>query len=282
MGVTRLALLLRHGALLLHDLEESFGPERSPAVTMGVFAALLVLPVVAVPGLGLAAALVAGPALPVLLDHRARAGRARPAPGARRRSRWCACWRARIMAAQNPLFPAGIQAVEGRPDARAIALWSRRRRASRTTATSLPAGGRSTEGRALRRRRGASTASSCAQQPTDPHRPQQPRATSSSRRASSRPPCRATSRASSSRRARDRRDALLQPLARPPAAVRVPARAGGALAGGPARPALIAEYDAPGSTRQERLRGGRPGPQRGRAVGASSRGLRDGRRAART
>ena len=135
LGVTSLALLLRHGALLRHDLEESFGPERSPVVTMGVFAALLVLPVMlfqgygwlpfwwlavlflyfsiterVLVGLALLLALGVGPAVRML--------------------------ESRIMAAQNPLFTAGIQAIEGSPDARSIAAaGARRGSASRTTAT---------------------------------------------------------------------------------------------------------------------------------------------------
>ena len=121
LGVTSLALLLRHGALLRHDLEESFGPERSPVVTMGVFTALLVLPVLLFQGYGwlplwwlavlflyfsitervlvalaLLLALAVGPAVRAL--------------------------ESRIMAAQNPLFTAGIQAIEGSADARSIRL----------------------------------------------------------------------------------------------------------------------------------------------------------------
>jgi tetratricopeptide (TPR) repeat protein len=121
LGVTSLALLLRHGALLLHDLQESFGPERSPVVTMGVFTALLVLPVLLFQGYGwlplwwlavlflyfsitervlvaiaLLLALAVGPVVRAL--------------------------ESRIMAAQNPLFTAGIQAVEGSADARSIRL----------------------------------------------------------------------------------------------------------------------------------------------------------------
>lgn len=121
LGVTSLALLLRHGALLRHDLEEAFGPERSPAVSMGVFTALLLLPVVLFQGYGwlpfwwlavlflyfsitervlaafaLLLALGVGPAVRAL--------------------------ESRTMAAQNPLFTAGIQAVEGSADARSIRL----------------------------------------------------------------------------------------------------------------------------------------------------------------
>ncbi|MET0552756.1 MAG: tetratricopeptide repeat protein [Vicinamibacteria bacterium] len=126
LGVASLALLLRHGALLRHDLEESFGPERSPAVTLGVFAALLVLPVALFQGYGwlpfwwlavlflyfsitervlvalaLLLALAVGPAVRML--------------------------ESRVMAAQNPLFTAGIQAVEGSADARSITLLERGR-----------------------------------------------------------------------------------------------------------------------------------------------------------
>jgi tetratricopeptide (TPR) repeat protein len=50
--VVALALLLRHGTLLLHDLEESFGGGRIPALPVVIFAALLLLPALTLQGYG--------------------------------------------------------------------------------------------------------------------------------------------------------------------------------------------------------------------------------------
>lgn len=114
------SLLLRHGTLLLHDLEESFGPGKPRSFAMGVYAILLLLPVITFQGygwlplwwlallfvylgkmekvvalLGCLMAVCAGPATKVLEAH--------------------------ILAQENPLFRAGVLAIEGGPDARAIA-----------------------------------------------------------------------------------------------------------------------------------------------------------------
>ena len=112
-------MVLAHGTLLLHDLEEAFGAERR-ALAVGLFVFALVLPVALFQGYGwlplwwlallflymqgaervaaaaiLIGSLVAGP-LVKDLD-------------------------ARILAQQNALFRAGVLTVEGGPDARAIA-----------------------------------------------------------------------------------------------------------------------------------------------------------------
>jgi Tfp pilus assembly protein PilF len=114
-----LALLLRHGVLLLHDLEERLG--RRSLASRAVFALLLLLPVVAFQGWGwlpfwwlavlfvylstaervaatvlLALGLAVGPAVEHL--------------------------EARLQAVQNPLFGAGVLAIEGGPDARAMRI----------------------------------------------------------------------------------------------------------------------------------------------------------------
>ena len=126
LAVTTLALLLRHGVLLRHDLEEFFGPDRSPLVTMVTFAVLLLLPAITFQGYGwlpfwwlavlflyfsiterilvaiaLLLALAVGPIVHGL--------------------------ESRIMAAQNPLFVAGVQALEGSADARSMLLLERAR-----------------------------------------------------------------------------------------------------------------------------------------------------------
>jgi len=112
-------MVLSHGTLLLHDLEETLGAERRP-LAVGLFVFALVLPVAAFQGYGwlplwwlallflymegverlaAAAILVAGLAVgPVIKDLEAR-----------------------ILTRQNPLFRAGVLCVEGGPDARAVA-----------------------------------------------------------------------------------------------------------------------------------------------------------------
>ena len=117
--IVALALLLQHGTLLLHDLEESFGGGRAPAVPIIVFAALLLLPALTLQGWGwlpfwwltvvfvylsrLEKAVVAvimllglavGPLVHALQDA--------------------------STAQRNPLFRASLSSLEGGPDARAL------------------------------------------------------------------------------------------------------------------------------------------------------------------
>lgn len=115
-----LAMLVRHGSLLLHDLEEELGPVRGVAFARAAFVLLLLLPLVLFNGYGwlplwwlallfaylnlteriaagvlLVAALLAGP-LSRLVDDQSRAQ-------------------------QNPLYRAAMVAVEAGPDALATA-----------------------------------------------------------------------------------------------------------------------------------------------------------------
>ena len=119
--VLSLALLLRHGVLLFHDIEERLGPARSPIMAPGIFAVLLLAPVIAFQGYAW---------LPLwwsslLFVYLARAERLTVLV------LLLACvpvgpivkaLEARTLAAQNPLFGAGVVAVEGGPDTRAIAI----------------------------------------------------------------------------------------------------------------------------------------------------------------
>jgi tetratricopeptide (TPR) repeat protein len=114
-----LALLLRHGGLLRHDIEEWLGPARPRSVGLGLFLLLVLLPVVAFQGWGwlpiwwmallvgyaswperalvallLATTLTVGPAISAL-DFRLRT-------------------------VHNPLYLAAHDAVEGAPDGSAI------------------------------------------------------------------------------------------------------------------------------------------------------------------
>lgn len=117
--VLAFTLVLRHGPLLLHDLEESLGMGLRP-FAVGVYATLLLLPVVTFQGFGwlplwwlallflyvgpvekalsgmlLAGTLMVGPALSAL--------------------------EARVLAFENPLFRAAAYAIQGGPDSRASA-----------------------------------------------------------------------------------------------------------------------------------------------------------------
>jgi tetratricopeptide (TPR) repeat protein len=117
--IVALALLLRHGTLLLHDLEEAFGGRGRP-VPIALFAVLLVVPVITLQGWGwlpfwwltlvfvylgrlekavaallLVAGLAVGPLIQVLED--------------------------RAKSEQNRLYRAAIASIEGGPDSRALA-----------------------------------------------------------------------------------------------------------------------------------------------------------------
>ena len=118
-AVVALSFLLRHGTLLLHDLEESFGGGRVPAVPIIVFAALLLLPALTLQGYGwlpfwwlsllfvymsrmekavaavlMLLGLAVGPLVTALQDA--------------------------SMAQQNPLFRASLSSLEAGPDGRAL------------------------------------------------------------------------------------------------------------------------------------------------------------------
>jgi len=119
--VVALALLLRHGVLLFHDIEESLGPARSPIMAPGIFAVLLLAPVIALQGYAwlplwwasllfvylaklerlavLALLLACVPVGPIVKTLESR-----------------------TLAAQNPLFGAGVLAIEGGPDTRAVSI----------------------------------------------------------------------------------------------------------------------------------------------------------------
>jgi tetratricopeptide (TPR) repeat protein len=117
--VVALAFLLRHGTLLLHDLEESFGGGRVPAMPIIVFAALLLLPALTLQGYGwlpfwwlsllfvymsrlekavAATLLLLGLAVGPLVNDLQDAS----------------------MAQQNPLFRASLASLEAGPDSRAL------------------------------------------------------------------------------------------------------------------------------------------------------------------
>ena len=116
-----IALVLRRGALLRHDLGESLGPGRSEAVALAFYMVLLLLPVATFQGYGWLPLWW----LTVLFVYLSRAEKAValgllllgfgvvPLMG---------MLEARMLAARNPLFWAGVQAVEGASDTRSLAL----------------------------------------------------------------------------------------------------------------------------------------------------------------
>lgn len=116
-----LALLVRHGGLLRHDLEEFLGPAHGPSGSLALLLLLLLLPVATFQGWGW---------LPLWwlallfayfsLSEKAVAGLVLLAsvavgPGT-------AELEARLRTARNPLFWAAMSTVEGDPDRRATAL----------------------------------------------------------------------------------------------------------------------------------------------------------------
>jgi Tfp pilus assembly protein PilF len=113
-----LTLVIRHGPLLLHDLEESLGTGRGRPYALGVYVALLLLPAITFQGygwlplwwltllfiyVGKAEQIVTG----VVLVGALAVG---PLVGA---------LESRVRAFQNPLFRASVQAIDGGPDVRA-------------------------------------------------------------------------------------------------------------------------------------------------------------------
>jgi len=117
--VFAVVMVLGHGTLLLHDLEESFGPERR-SLAVGLFVFALLLPVVAFQGYGWLPLWW----LALLFFYMERVERLAAAAiliGALAVGPLVSDLEARILTQQNPLFRAGVLAVEGSPDARAMA-----------------------------------------------------------------------------------------------------------------------------------------------------------------
>ena len=119
IAVVSMALLLRYGGLLLHDLEERLGSDRR-ALARGIFALLVALPVVAMQGWGWLPLWWLGLMfLYMSLLERVAAGLLLLAtlavvPAAH-------ALEERLATVRNPLFLAGLVAIESGPDARASA-----------------------------------------------------------------------------------------------------------------------------------------------------------------
>jgi hypothetical protein len=114
-------LLLRHGGLLRHDLEEWLGPSQHPSASLALFLLLILLPVVAFQGWGwlplwwlaLLFTYFGGvektvAALTLLLVVATGSG--------------ISTLESRLETARNPLFWAAMSAVEGEPDGSEMAL----------------------------------------------------------------------------------------------------------------------------------------------------------------
>jgi Tfp pilus assembly protein PilF len=118
--VFALAMLIRHGGLLRHDLIESFGPGRSRAVSLAFCVLLLLLPVVSFQGfawlplwwLALLFAYMSTAEKAVSIFLLIGSVGVAPAVG---------FLESRLLAARNPLFWAAAGAVDGSADAQAIA-----------------------------------------------------------------------------------------------------------------------------------------------------------------
>jgi Tfp pilus assembly protein PilF len=116
-----IALVLRRGPLLRHDLAESLGSGRSGAVALAFYVVLLVLPVATFQGYGwlplwwlaLLFVYMGGMEKAVALLLILGSVAAMPL---------LATLEGHMLAARNPLYWAGVQAVEGASDARATAL----------------------------------------------------------------------------------------------------------------------------------------------------------------
>jgi tetratricopeptide (TPR) repeat protein len=117
--VFSVALLLRYGTLLLHDLEETFGPNRGRAAALGVHGVLLMLPLLTFQGyawlpfwwLALLWAYTTGAERALIAGVLAAGVAVGPA---------VALLESRTLATQNPLFRASMLAIEGGPDRRAL------------------------------------------------------------------------------------------------------------------------------------------------------------------
>jgi hypothetical protein len=121
IGVLAFTLLIRHGGLLRHDIEEWLGPAQSPSASLALWLLLVLFPLVAFQGWGWLPLWW----LAVLFPYFSRSEKAigifavtvtlltGPALGALGR------WQATI---RNPLFEAALAAVEDQPDARQVAI----------------------------------------------------------------------------------------------------------------------------------------------------------------
>jgi Tfp pilus assembly protein PilF len=117
--VLAIAMLVRHGSLLLHDLEESFAATRGRAFALGVYGVLLLLPLVTFQGFAwlplwwLALLFIYASRVEKIVTALALAASVSVGPLIK-------TLEGQVLAMRNPLFRATILSVEGGPDRRAI------------------------------------------------------------------------------------------------------------------------------------------------------------------
>jgi len=114
------ALLLRHGGLLLHDLDEWLGPAHGRSASYALFLLLLLLPAATFQGWGWLPLWVLA-LLFAYLDWRERTLTALLLAAALAVGPAVASLDVRLRTARNPLFHAALAAVESDPDGEAIA-----------------------------------------------------------------------------------------------------------------------------------------------------------------
>ena len=150
------AFVLRRGALLRHDLAESLGPGRSASVSLAFYAGLLLLPVATFQGYGwLPLWWITLLFVYLSVGREGGCPRGRPA-GPRGRSALTSNLESHLLAARNPLFWAGVPAVEsGRGPALGGLARGGRAEGPRRQGPCLSPGHPLPEGGSLRRRRRA-------------------------------------------------------------------------------------------------------------------------------
>lgn len=117
--VVALALLLRHGGLLRHDLKEWLGPAQSRAASLALFLLILLFPLAAFQGWGW---------LPLwwlavlfsYFDRTEKAVAVLAAAGVIAVGPTLDALEQRVVTTRNPLYAAAVAAVEGQPDAHEV------------------------------------------------------------------------------------------------------------------------------------------------------------------
>ena len=217
-----IALLLRRGALLKHDVEEWLGPGRSSSSALAVVLALLLLPAVTFQGWGW---------LPlwwlallfVYLDLGERALAAACSSAALAVGPAVSSLDARLRTAENPLFWAGLSAIEGAPDAgRARAARAGGARATRRTGTCSTCSARRASAPGATTRRRSSTGGCSPRDPSDAYARNNLANIEFARGAYDAALARYKAGAEGGGSPEVPGDLLLQPLARAPAEVRLP------------------------------------------------------------
>ena len=127
--VVALAMLFRHGGLLLHDLEETMGAPRGAVMPRALCALLVLLPAVAFQGWAWVPLWTLA-LLFIYLDRKEKVVVAALLVAGLAVGPLAAIVEARALAQRNPLFQAGVESLEGGPDARATVILEEATRAN--------------------------------------------------------------------------------------------------------------------------------------------------------